>query len=484
MSNTSLKTTVEWEEWRNINWLKVERQVFRLQERIYRASESGDVIAFRKLQKTLLKSWHAKLLAVRRVTQDNQGEKTVGVDGVKVLSSEQLFALAETLDVASKVKSKRSTIEDRALQILVKMALEPEWEAIFEPNSYGFRPGRSPQDAVEAIFGCVKLEPKYVLEADIAKSSQGINYEQLLEKLNTYPTLSRKIRGWLKAGVMDGEGLFPTKEEMARGGIISSLLANIALHGMEERIKDYAETFDFKSVENGYQMSKVNKCQCLSLIRYGGSLAIAHKDIDVVQKCQTKIGEWLSEMGLELKLSQTRIVHTLYGYGGEKPGFDFLGFNIRQYEVGKNQSKLGFKTEVKPSVQSVRSHYRQIAEVIDGHKSAPQAVLIRRLNPVIKDWVNYYSAVVSKKTFRDLDHLIFQKLWRWARRRHPNKNNHWIFQKYWQTGENKREFSCSYQDGSQVKLLKHAEIPIVRQVKVNRDWFYWSRQKDTQPLHE
>ncbi|NET44423.1 group II intron maturase-specific domain-containing protein [Okeania sp. SIO2B3] len=474
MSNTSLKTTVEWEEWRDINWLKVERHVFKLQDRIYRASESRDFVAFRKPQKTLLKSWYAKLLAVRGVVQDNQSEK--------VLSSEKLFALAETLDITGKVKSRRGTMEDYALQILVKMALEPEWEAIFESSCYGFRPGRSPQDAVEAIFGFVKLEPKYVLEADIAKSSQGINYELLLEKLGTYPTLRRKIKAWLKAGVMDGEGLFPTEEQMARGGVISSLLANLALHGMEEQINEYAETFDFQSVESGYEVSRVDRSEYLGLVRYGSSLAIAHKDIDVVQKCLVKVGEWLSEMGLELKPSETRVVHTLYGYGGEKPGFDFLGFNIRQYEVGKNQCKLGFKTEVKPSDQSMRSHYRQIAEVIDRHKSAPQAVLIRRLNPIIRDWVNYYSAVVSKKTFRDLDHLIFQKLWRWARRRHSNKNNDWISQKYWHSGENRKEFSCSYEDGSRVKLLKHTEVPIVRQENVNKDWFYWSRQKDFQPL--
>ncbi|MGD1808404.1 reverse transcriptase N-terminal domain-containing protein [Dapis sp. BLCC M126] len=441
MSNTSLKTTGEWNNWREINWSKVERQVFKLQKRIYRASQRGDVIAVRKLQKTLIKSWYGRLLAVRRVSQSNQGEKTAGFGGVKSLSPEKCFALAKRLKLNSKVKSIRSTIQDHAWQILVKIALEKQWEAKFEPYSYRFRQGESCQEAIEAIVNCVKLEPKYVLKADIVNCFKCLDYEQLLKKLDTYLTLPKQIRAWLKGG----KDLFLAEK------VISPLLTNIAFHGIEEQIKHYAETLS-------------EKCQGLSLIRYAGNLVLAHEDIEVIQKCQYIIRECLSDLCLEFKPSQIIISHTLYICGEEEPGFDFLGFNIRQYEVSKNQSKLGFKTKIKPSMESIRSHYCQIAEVIDKHKSAPQATLIRQLNPLIKSWVSYYSKFVSKKTFQDLDNLIFQKLWGWAKRRHTNKNNRWICQKYWPTiGEKNREFSVNGKNDSQVRLLRHA------------DWIYWSK---------
>jgi RNA-directed DNA polymerase len=243
MSKTSLKTTVEWNQ---VNWRKLERKVYKLQKRIYRASIRGDVKALRRLQKTLMKSWSARALSVRRVTQDNQGKKTAGVDGLKSLTPKQRLNLIGRLKLGSKVNPTRRvwipkpgteekrplgipTLKDRALQALVKMALEPEWEARFEPNSYGFRPGRSCQDAIEAIFNAIKRKPKYLLDADIAKCFDRIDHEKLLRKLNTFPTIRRQVRAWLKAGVMDGKQLFPTSEGTPQGGVISPLLANISL---------------------------------------------------------------------------------------------------------------------------------------------------------------------------------------------------------------------------------------------------------------
>src|SRR4028118_323770 len=256
MSKTSFKTTVEWQ---SINWRKLERRVFKLQKRIFRASQRGDVKACRRLQKTLMKSWSAIRLAVRRVTQDNQGKKTAGIDGVKALTPQQRLSLIEQLKLGTKATPTRRvwipkpgteekrplgipTIKDRALQALVLLALEPEWEARFEPNSYGFRPGRSCHDAIEAIHKSISKKAKFVLDADISKCFDCINHRQLLEKLNTFPTLRRQIRAWLKAGVMDGKQLFPTLEGTPQGGVISPLLANIALHGMERRIEEYADT--------------------------------------------------------------------------------------------------------------------------------------------------------------------------------------------------------------------------------------------------
>lgn len=250
MSRASLNTTLEW---RQINWHKAERRIFKLQKRIFKASQRDDVKLFRKLQKLLMKSRYAKMLAVRKVTQDNIGKKTAGVDGQKSLNPKQRLNLINKLKLSSKVSPTRRvwipkpgtdekrplgipTMKDRARQALIKLALEPEWEARFEPNSYGFRNGRSCHDAVEAIFNEIRFKAKYVLDADIAKCFDRINHEALLRKLNTSPTIRRQIRAWLKAGVMDGKQLFPTSEGTPQGGVISPLLANIALHGMENRI--------------------------------------------------------------------------------------------------------------------------------------------------------------------------------------------------------------------------------------------------------
>jgi RNA-directed DNA polymerase len=208
-------------EWRLIPWRKLERRVFKLQTRIFRASARGDVKAVRRLQKTLMRSWSAKCLAVQRVTQDNQGKQTAGVDGIKSLTPQQRLELVKHLRLSKRANPTRRvwipkpgsstekrplgipTIADRALQALVKAALEPEWEAKFEPNSYGFRPGRSAHDAIEAIFNAISLKAKYVLEADISKCFDQINQSELLAKLNTCPTLRHQIKAWLNCGVLE-----------------------------------------------------------------------------------------------------------------------------------------------------------------------------------------------------------------------------------------------------------------------------------------
>src|SRR5919202_72778 len=271
-------------EWHSINWRKLERRVYKLQKRIYRASNRGDVKAVRRLQKTLMKSWSARALSVRRVTQDNTGKKTAGVDGVKSLSPVARLKLVNSLKLGSKVSPTRRvwipkpgteekrplgipTMKDRALQALVKLALEPEWEARFEPNSYGFRPGRSCHDAVAAIFDSIRYKSKYVLDADIAKCFDRIDQEKLLSKLNTFPTMRRQIKSWLKAGVIDNMQYFETSEGTPQGGVISPLLSNIALHGMEERVRQFADTLDLKD-HRARQQAKRDKRSSISLIRY------------------------------------------------------------------------------------------------------------------------------------------------------------------------------------------------------------------------
>ena len=384
-------------------------------------------------------------------------------------------------------------MKDRALQALVKLALEPEWEARFEPNSYGFRPGRSCLDAVEAIFSAIRLKPKFVLDADISKCFDRIDHKTLLRKLNTFPTIRRQVRAWLKAGVLDNKQLFPTSvsEVGARtratgtpqGGVISPLLANIALHGMEERIKQYADTLPTRS-GHGKRDNRRN----LNLIRYADDFVILHEDITVVQRCREIISEWLQGMGLELKPSKTRFAHTLIQYEQEEPGFNFLGFTIQQFPVGKYHSKQGFKTIITPSKQKQKVHYDQIASVIEAHKATPQAALISRLNPIIRGWANYYATVVSKVAYSDIDDLTYQKLRAWAKRRHPKKNGGWVSSKYWQSIDGANWVFATRKGNNSLRLLNHADTPIVRHVKVKGEsspydgnLVYWSTRMGNNP---
>lgn len=493
-------------EWNKVDWRKLERRVFKLQKRIYKASIRGDVKAVRSLQKTLMRSWSAKMLAVRRVTQDNQGKNTAGVDGIKSLTPVQRIKLVEKLRLGTKVKPTRRvwipkpgsdekrplgipTINDRALQSLVKLALEPEWEAKFEPNSYGFRPGRSCHDAIEAIFTAIGKKAKFVLDADIAKCFDKINHEALLKKIHTFPTLSKQIKAWLKSGVMDGKQLFPTPEGTPQGGVISPLLANIALHGMEERVKQFAETLKIKDARG-----KEDKRKTLSLIRYADDFVILHKDLTVVQKCQEIISDWLNDMGLELKPSKTRLTHTLNKLGSEKPGFNFLGFNIRQFPGGKyvtgkssHGDSLGFKTIITPSKAKQKIHYEHIASVIESHKAAEQVALINHLNPIIRGWANYYSTVVSQETYSTLDHLMYLKLHAWAKRRHPNKLGKWIKDKYFQIIGG-RNWAFATEGKNPIELIEHKKTPIVRHIKVKGEaspfdgnLIYWATRKGNSP---
>jgi RNA-directed DNA polymerase len=493
MSKTLNNQTVEWKD---INWRKLEKVTFKLQKRIFQASERGDVKACRKLQKTLIRSWSAKCIAVRRVTQDNQGKNTAGVDGVKSLTPKQRINLVGKLKLSGKTRPTRRvnipkpgtnetrplgipTINDRALQALVKLALEPEWEAKFEPNSYGFRPGRSGHDAVGAIFDNIRYKAKYVLDADIAKCFDRINHKTLLSKIATYPTLSRQIKCWLKAGYMDGNKLFPTNDGTPQGGVISPLLANIALHGMEERVKQYAETLKGK---------KANNRQALCLIRYADDFVIIHEDLNVVKKCQEIIANWLNDMGLELKPSKTKLTNTLNEIDGNV-GFEFLGFHVQQHKVGNYRcannphgKPLGFNTLITPSKAKIKIHLAKIAEVVDAHKTAPQAALISKLNPIIKGWSNYYSTVVSKDTFSKVDMLTWQKLRVWAKSRGKGSINK---DKYWRTVGDKN-WCFSTEDG--LELHTHASTPIVRHIKVKGDaspfdgnWIYWSKRRGEYP---
>ena len=458
--------------------------------------------------------WCAKLIAVRRISQDNQGKKTAGIDGVKELSPNQRLSLAENLTLTRKGKSLRRvwipkpnrkekrglgipTMEYRARLALLKLALEPEWEAKFEPNSYGFRPGRSCHDARKAIFISINKKPKWVLDADISKCFDRINHNVLLQKLNTTPTIARQIRAWLKSGVLDRGDWIPTNEGTPQGGVISPLLANVALHGLEEYIKQWAETWKGRKRNNRYS---------ISFIRYADDFVVLHEDKSIIQQAKTLIEHWIHGLGLKLSESKTRICHTLHNTENEKAGFDFLGWNVRQYKVGKNHSGksnngklLGFKTIIKPSDKSVKTHYEKIVEVLDSMRGKSQEAIIGRLNPIIMGWCNYHKTVCSKETFSHIDNLVYNKLRRWIKRRHPNKTLKWCNGKYFHLTKEKNldredrtdkwifstppEIPNSPVAGKH-ELRKHAWTPIERHEKVegmkspyDGDWRYWSERR-------
>lgn len=471
---TSFKTT---EAWNTINWAKVHRKIFKLQKRIYQASLSGQNAKARKLQKLLVKSYYAKLLAVRRVTQDNQGKRTAGIDGVKSITPKQRLELVKSLSKYQKAKPLRRkwipksngeerplgipTINDRVRQALVKSALEPQWEARFEGTSYGFRPGRSAHDAMSRIFQSINQGEYYILDADISKCFDQINHEYLLSKIDCPSTMKAQIKQWLKAGVMDNGIFNATEAGTPQGGVISPLLANIALDGMIRLIDS--------------KFPKKGSATQAKVIRYADDFVVISPHLEIIQQCQVVIEEWLKPIGLELKPAKTRICHTLreIEINGEKvaPGFDFLGWNFRQYPVGKYHSgktggrgskRLGFKTLIKPNKKAIKAHSDKVKEVIKTHKTAPQYALIKCLNPVIRGWCNYHSKVVSKETFSSLDHIIWQRLRAWTVSR-CGKADYGKLKNYFRKNGN-RAWSFETKDG--YKLLDHADIPITRHITV------------------
>lgn len=486
------KTTSE--DWALLPWRKLERQVYRLQKRIFRAAERGNIQAVHRLQQLLMRSRSAQLLAVRRVTQDNQGKKTAGIDGVKSLPPAERLTLAEAIHPKHMKRAKAKPVRrvwipkpgkpekrplgipvmrDRAYQALVKQALEPEWEARFEANSYGFRPGRGSHDAIEAIFLEIGRKSKYVLDADIRGCFDHISHQALLDKLATYPAMRRTIKAWLKAGVMEAERLSSTEAGTPQGGVVSPLLANIALHGMETALQSAYTKREGKP----------------GLVRYADDFVVLHPTLAGVEKAKRLLEAWLATMGLELKPSKTRITHTLEG----EAGFDFLGFQVRQYRVGKTRTgrnthgtPLGFKTLIKPAPESIKRHMADLNRVVRAHRAASQEELIDALNPVIAGWVHYYRTVVAADIFSRCDHLLNGLLQRWARHRHPNKRKRWVVRKYWAIDRGEG-WTFKAQDGTTLK--EHRATPIRRHVKVkgraspyDGNLVYWAQRLRTHPL--
>jgi RNA-directed DNA polymerase len=491
-------------DWVLFNWRTAEHRVYRLQKRIFKAKEGGNVQVVHNLQRKRMASFSARMLAVRKVTQDNKGKKTAGSDGSKDLNNAERLELVEALKPSNLRKWKHSpvrrvwipkpgktekrplgipTMLDRAVQALHKLALEPEWEAVFEPNSYGFRPGRSAHDASGAIFNSIRSKAKYVLDADIAGCFDHSSHEALLEKLQTYPTMRRHIRSCLRAGVMEGLELsrekrtpiLPTEEGTPPGGVVSPLLANIALHGLETE------------VARGHDPHRKSVPQ---VIRYADDFVILCESRAEVEEARKKAETWLKTMGLEMKPSKTRIGHTLEAEGG-RAGFDFLGFNVRQYRVGKSHSAkstngtlLGFKALITPCPEAVKEHTKKLKKTIRKGRGKPQEALIADLNPQIRGWSRYYRTVVSAKCFSSLDWHRGAMLWKWAKWDNPKKGKRWIKARYWKRVENHDEFRTD-----QERLAYHHWTKIQRHTKVkgraspfDGNLVYWATRLKDSPL--
>ena len=466
-----------------------------------------------------MRSWFNRLLAVRRVSQDNRGKKTAGVDGVKSLTPIARIKLAKQLRIKGKSKATRRvwipkpgkdekrplgipTMRDRALQGVVKNAIEPEWEAVFEPNSYGFRPGRACQDAIQQIRLAVEKKPKYVLDADISKCFDKIDHKALLKKIGYKGKVRQQIKAWLTSGVIDNNTFLETEEGTPQGGVASPLLANIALHGLEEHLNEFAKTIDMRRPDGRRQEGWQMKVQSLSFVRYADDFVLMHKDKKVVLEGKIVIEKWLSKIGLELKPSKTRIAHTLLPEESEdgKAGFDFLGFHIRTFKVGYHSSlrlntgkRPGIRTLITPTKEAYKKHQIKLRETIKNKKIEGQAELIGKLNPIIRGWMNYYktSDISTVGGHSNQDNDLYHKLRSWSTRRCKTDWKR-AYAKYWNKvavkGRIVNRFSTR-EGKTGLYLISHTDTPCSNRyvkVKGNASTYdgnlsYWATRMERHP---
>ncbi len=444
------------DEWCNINWRKAHQNVRRLQARIVKATQEGRWGKVKSLQRLLTRSFSGKALAVKRVTE-NQGKRTPGVDGKTWSTPASKMAGLKSLRqhgyqarplrrlyIPKSNGKKRPlgipTMKDRAMQALYKQALDPIAETVGDPNSYGFRNARATADAVMQCFIILsqKSAAQWILEGDIQSCFDEISHDWLLTQA---PTEKPILRQWLKAGYIERHKWHKTESGTPQGGIVSPVLTNMTLDGLETELKA--------------QFPR-HKGQKVHLVRFADDFIVTGSNPALLeQEIKPLIERFLGERGLQLSPEKTHITHI-------EEGFDFLGQNIRKY---------GNQLLIKPAKKNIKAFLRKIRATIKGYKQATAGQLINKLNPMIEGWANYHRHVASKKTFVRVDHEIFKAIWRWVKRRHRNKSAKWIKKKYFlSTKRSQWVFfgEVTGKDGKvrRCQLYNAAHKPIKRRVKI------------------
>ncbi|OTA18126.1 group II intron reverse transcriptase/maturase [Xenorhabdus beddingii] len=457
------------QSWHTINWYRVTRQVRELQVRIAKATKERRWRKVKTLQRMLTRSFAAKALAVRRVTE-NRGKKTAGVDGELWNTPETKWRAIDRLKrTGYKPKPLRRvyipkangklrplgipTMLDRAMQALYLLALEPVAETTADRNSYGFRPMRSTADAIEQCFVNLsrKTSSEWVMEGDIKGCFDNIDHEWLLANI---PLDKQVLRKWLRSGFIESNRLFPTEAGTPQGGIISPVLANMALDGLEKVLETH---FGKKNTKASYK-TKVN------YVRYADDFIITGISKELLEnEVKPLVEAFMAERGLQLSLEKTVITHIA-------DGFDFLGQNLRKYRG---------KMLIKPSKKNLRNHLQKLRGIVRSNLMVRQDVLIRLLNPVLRGWANYHRHVVAKETFGYVDYRVWRLLWRWCCRKHQNRNKHWVKDKYFHAvGGEQWVFQCVDTQGKLARLLRSKDIPIKRHIKIKSEVNLYDRNDE------